>query len=127
MLSHDELIGLAENYFARVDAKDLDGVRACLAPDCRLVIETSAVIHDGRDAAILSMFAAYFERWESIWHGNFDHVADAANGRLACRFDVRKTAPDGSVDEKRNANFFTVEAGLIRRISVYMTGENTLT
>lgn len=127
MQSHQELIDLAERYFACVDAKDLSGVLARLAPECRMTIETSAVIHDGRDGAIRSMFAAYFERWATVWHGNFDHVADAANGRLACRFDVRKTASDGSVDEKRNANFFTFEDGLIRRISVYMTGENSLT
>lgn len=119
------LIDLAETYFAKVDAKDLDGVLATLAPDCRMTVETFGVVHDGADA-IGRMFEAYFERWTEIWHGNFDHVADPVAGRLACRFDIRKVAPDGTVDEKKNANFFTIEDGLIRRISVYMMGENTL-
>jgi ketosteroid isomerase-like protein len=123
--SRERLIELAETYFARVDGKDLDGVASLLAPDCLMTIETAGVAYEGR-AAILAMFERYMARWETIWHGNFDHVVDTAEGRLACRFEVRKTAPDGGLDEKRNANFFTFEGGRIRHISVYMMGENTL-
>ena len=43
MRSREDLIELAETYFARVDAKDLPGVLALLTPDCRMTIETFGV------------------------------------------------------------------------------------
>ncbi len=121
-----DLIELAETYFAAVDAKDMAGALRWLAPDCVFTIETGQVTHQGRDTGIQGMFERLFERYAEIWHGDFRHTIDAANGRIASQFNVRNTEPSGTVHTKRNCNFFTVENGLFTRISVYMSGENTL-
>ena len=125
-MTRNEMIALVERYFAAVDAKNLDGALATLAPDCRFTIETDALTHEGRDEAIRGMFERLFARWDEIWHGNFRHVADPEGSRVASQFDVRNIAADGTVHTKRNCNFFTVEDGRFAAISVYMSGENTL-
>ena len=126
-MTEQELIDLAEGYFAAVDAQDIDRTLAFLTSDCVFTIETAQLRHDGRDDGIKRMFEGLFSRWETIWHGNFRHVADPQNGRIASQFDVRNVDADGRTNEKHNCNFFTVKDEKFHRISVYMSGENTLT
>lgn len=126
-MTEQELIGLAEGYFAAVDRQDLEATLAFIAPDCVFRIETAQLDHLGRDDGIKRMFETFFAKWDKIWHGNFRHVADTANGRIATQFDARNSNDDGYAVDKHNCNFFTVKDGKFHRISVYMSGENTLT
>ena len=126
-MDREKMIRLVETYFARVDSKDLEGILEMLTPDCRFTIETSALTFEGPEEAIRGMFERLFARWDKVWHGNFRHVADPGGGRAASQFDVRNTGADGHVHEKRNCNFFTFDGDRFSAISVYMSGENTLT
>ena len=126
-MDREWMIRQVETYFSRVDRMDLTGVLDLLTPDCRFTIETSVLAFEGRDDAIRGMFERLFARWDKVWHGNFRHVADPAAARAASQFDVRNTGADGHVHEKRNCNFFTFDGDRFSVISVYMSGENTLT
>ena len=126
-MTKPEMIALVERYFAAVDAKDLEGTLAVCAPECCITVESAGVAHRGRDDAIRAMFEGLFERFETIWHGDFHHVADEETGTIASQFLVRNLAHDGARQEKHNSNFFRVENGQFAAISVYMSGVNTLT
>ncbi len=127
MTTNPEMIALVERYFAAVDAKDLDGTLATCAPDCCITVETASVQHRGRDLEIRKMFERLFEHFDTIWHGNFHHVADEEAGTIASQFLVRNADYDGARQEKHNCNFFHVENDHFSAVSVYMSGENTLT
>jgi len=126
-MTKPELIALVERYFAAVDAKDIEGTLAACAADCCITVETAGVQHRGRDGEIREMFERLFERFDTIWHGDFHHVADEQTGTIASQFLVRNLAPDGARQEKHNCNFFWAENGEFSAISVYMSGTNTLT
>ena len=126
-MTKSEMIDLVERYFAAVDAQDVEGTLATCAADCRITVETAGVEHQGRDTEIRAMFEGLFERFESVWHGDFHHVVDEQAGTIASQFLVRNLATDGARQEKHNCNFFRVEDGRLAAISVYMSGANTLT
>lgn len=119
-----DLVSLAEAYFAALDAFDPEALAETLTDDCRLVIETHGIRHDGRDA-ITGLFA---ERWTGplrARHHDFTHTASADAGRIASQFTVTYTGPDAP-EPKSNANVFTVRDGRIAAIQVYMAGANTI-
>ena len=87
---------------------------------------TDGVVHEGRDAAIKAMFERRLESVNDAWHGNRRYVADPATGLASTRFDVRRTSTDGSKIAMDNINFFEFEGNKLRRISIWMSGENTL-
>ena len=126
-MTKPEMIALVERYFAAVDAKDLQATLAVCASDCCITVETAGVEHRGRDGAIRTMFEGLFERFETIWHGDFVHVADETTETIASQFLVRNLAHDGARQEKSNSNLFRIENGKFSAISVYMSGVNTLT
>jgi hypothetical protein len=114
-----ELTDVVEAYFATVDRNDPPATLANMTPDCVVVYASEGQRHVGRDTGV----KAYFEHRSSIveksWHGNFFHVADPANARVATRFDVVRT--DKGVPERKgdNINVFEFEGRKIRRISVW--------
>ena len=120
-----QMIAAAEAYFARVDAGDVAGVMALLAPDCTVEVVTHPIAHKGA-AAIEAMFKRRLAGTRRAWHGNFVHVADAEASRLASRFDVTRTGTGGDERAMDNINMFEFDGPLIRRISIWMSGENTL-
>jgi len=73
------------------------------------------------------MFDGLFENYHRVWHGEFRHVCDVARQTVASQFKVFNTLEDGSTRSKTNCNFFEVREGLFFRITIYMSGENTLT
>ncbi len=126
-LPPDQLTALVERYFGRVDAKDIAGTLELFAPDAVFRIETAGLQYTGRDVELRGMFERLFTRYAGVWHGDFQHVVDAPAQRIASQFRVVNTGHDGLVHHKNNCNFFTVRDGLFHRVSVYMTGENSLT
>ena len=126
-LNASEIIDLVEKlYFRSVDTKNLDQVLNCFAEDASLTVKTAGVTYRGRDAEIRSMFENVMKDIASIYHGDFCHVIDVENQRIASQFLVKNGYDDGTHEEKRNCNFFEIQNGIFSSVSVYMTGENTL-
>ena len=120
------LIDLAERYFAAVDCKDVAGVLACFLPHARFTIATYGQLYEGRDTQIRAMFERLNARYASVWHGDFDHVVQASEGRIASRFRVENISHEGQKMVKNNCNFFRAEDGFFAEVFVYMSGDNSL-
>lgn len=121
----EDQIALVERYFAAVDAQDLPGILATLAPDCVFSVETHGVRLCGADE-ISGMFHRLWGNHRAVRHHAFTHVPDPATGRIASRFKVENTEPDGTLVHKSNCNFFEIAEGRFRTVAVYMAGANTL-
>jgi len=112
-------------YFAAVDGEDIDALLETLTKDCVFRVETHGIELRGHDA-IRGMFERLWSAHAKVKHHAFRHVVDADAGRIASQFQVVNTHPDGSLTHKFNCNFFTDNAGRFGAVSVYMTGDNTL-
>ena len=119
------LIALAEGYFAAVDRMDIEATLAFFHPDVRFTIATFDTTFEGRDLALRGMFERLNQRYQRVWHGDFHHVVQAPD-RIASRFRVENTLPDGTLRTKHNCNFFRVRDGLFDEVHVYMSGDNSL-
>jgi ketosteroid isomerase-like protein len=119
------LAALVEAYFAAVDRMDLGATLDCFTEDARVTIATFDTVYHGRDTEIQSMYSRLFARYASVWHGDFDHVAQSP-GRIASQFTVRNVSPQGVLTVKHNCNFFRFHQGRICDMSVYMSGDNSL-
>ena len=126
-LTSKELSDLAEQYFAAVDAMDWEGIRNTLTEDCSVEIRTHGIKHEGREEGVRKMFEGLFEKYHKVWHGEFHHVCDVERQKVASQFQVLNTLEDGSTRTKTNCNFFEARGGLFYKITIYMSGENTLT
>ncbi len=125
-LSADQLVELAvKKYFNSVDAKNIDLVLECFAEDAVLTVQTAGVTHKGRDGEIRKMFEGFMDI-KTIYHGDFSHVVDAENQKIASQFVARNDYEDGKHVEMRNCNFFEIEDGRFKRVTIYMSGENPL-
>ena len=126
MLTREELIGLVEDsYFFNVDNKNLEPAVACFAEDAELRVQSAHVSHVGHDR-IRRMFQDFMAATKVIYHGDFSHVVDVENQRIASQFVARNDYDDGRHVEMRNCNFFQVENGRFRHVTIYMTDENPL-
>jgi ketosteroid isomerase-like protein len=121
----EDLIALVLRYFSAVDRGDLEAILDCFVPEARFTIATYDTVYKGRDSGIRGMFERLQTRYTCVWHGNFDHVVQAPN-RIASRFQVRNTLPDGSLRVKNNCNFFALRDGRFESVQVYMSGDNSL-
>ena len=125
-LDHAGLIDLALNrYFARVDAKDLEGALACFHDEALFTVQTSFTRHAGKDA-IRRMFVDFFDSYETIVHRDFTTTVDAANGRIAASFEAVLTGADEQVTRLTNTNFWRVRGDRFQEVYVYMSGANVL-
>lgn len=120
-----EMIAAVDRYFDCVDAMDIPGTLSVLTPDCTLEIMTAKVTHTGKDA-IRTMFERRRTVTESGSHTDRCHATDPARGFSTCRFRAQSTEKDGTKRDRTNINFFEFDGSLIRRIQVWMVGDNTL-
>ena len=125
-LSNNELIALVEqSYFFNVDNKNLDSTVECFSEDAELTVQTAHVTHRGRDQ-IRRMFHDFMRDTPDIYHGDFSHVVDVDNQLIASQFLARNQLANGGEVSMLNCNFFVVENGLFKKVTVYMSGENPL-
>ena len=125
-LNEQELIDLVvDKYFRCVDNKKLQGTLDCFADDAVLRVESAKVEHQGHDG-IGRMFGDFMEATPSIYHGDFTHVVDVENQNIASEFVAINNYDDGKRVEMRNCNFFKVENGVFKHVTVYMTDDNPL-
>lgn len=113
------LIAMIEAYFAGVDRDDIAGTLATMTPDCVLDYRTQGKTYAGRDTGIRDYFAARNAQVLQSWHGNTQHTVDVSQGRVATRFELRRTDRDGQVQSGDNMNLFEFDGDRIRRISVW--------
>lgn len=130
-LSRDELIDLAINqYFAKVDAKDLDAVLECFHDEALMCTQTAFARHSGK-GEIKRMFTDFMSSWKDIVHKDFTCTVDEQNGRIAASFEAVLTDADGNETHLFNTNFWRVRVGTdgkarFQEVYVYMSGENPL-
>jgi ketosteroid isomerase-like protein len=125
-LNREELIDLVENkYFFNVDNKNLEPAVSCFAEDAELTIQSAQVSHTGHDQ-IRRMFNDFMGGTKVIYHGDFSHVVDAENQWIASQFVAKNDYDDGRHVSMRNCNFFQIEDGRFKRVTIYMTDENPL-
>ena len=116
---------VTKRYFDGVDNKNLAQVLNCFTEDAVLTEVTSNTVHRGRDA-IAAMFVKLFADFESIWHGNFVHVADPDSNAICSQFTVLITPNGGSELRYENSNRFYCKDRLFQSVYVYMSGDNLL-
>ena len=120
----DELVDLVENkYFHNVDGKNLEPTLACFADNAVLTIQTAGATYRGRDGDIRRMFESFMADIEVIYHGDFSHVVDVGNQSIASQFVQRNRYDDGRKVEMRNCNFYQIEDGRFKSVTIYMSGE----
>ena len=124
-MHNDELQQRVEQYFAAVDRKDLGQVLSFFTQDARFTIATYDTTFRGRDSEISAMFERLFSRYDTIHHGNFDHVISGP-ARIACRFEVRNERWGSPIIHKNNCNFFKFLGRDFDEVFVYMSGDNAL-
>jgi ketosteroid isomerase-like protein len=124
-MTEPEMIELVGRYFAAVDGEDFAAIAATLTEDCVFTVETHGIRLEGIDD-IRGMFDRLWADHAAVRHYDFVHVVAPGDGRVASRFTVVNTLPDGSLVHKSNCNFFEIRDGLFSHVAVYMAGENTL-
>jgi ketosteroid isomerase-like protein len=125
-LSRAELINLAtQEYFASVDAKNMDATLACFHDEALFCIQTAFTRHAGK-AEIKRMFEDFFGGYAKIVHKDFTYTVDEKNGRIAACFEAILSGHDGSVTQLFNTNFWRVRDGKFQEVYVYMSGANPL-
>ena len=125
-MTPDALEAMVQRYFAAVDGKDLATTLSFFTPHATFTIATYQTTFRGRDTEISGMFERLFDRYDTIYHGNFDHVV-AAPDRIASRFEVRNGRAGHPTIHKNNANFFKLKGACFDDVFVYMSGDNALT
>ncbi len=127
MLSKQELIELIEKrYFKVMDQKRLDDTLACIAPDCVWNIYPAGSSLEGRDGEIRAAFVDVFQRYPTMWHGNFEWTVDEAAQRVAAVFDVRLVDREDRASELSNAKLFRLEDGHFTRLDLYFSTAATV-
>jgi hypothetical protein len=114
-----------EQYFAAVDRQDLQRVLSFFTEDASFTIATYETTFRGRDTEIAGMFTRLFSRYDTIYHGHFDHLISFPD-RLACRFEVRNERLGAPLIKKNNCNFFKFKGHDFDEVFVYMSGDNAL-
>ncbi|MBA4044747.1 MAG: hypothetical protein C0471_10055, partial [Erythrobacter sp.] len=133
-LSRDELIDFALNkYFARVDAKDLEGALSCFHDTALFCVQTAFTRHAGK-CEIRRMFEDFFAAYETIIHRDFTCTVDEANGRITASFVAELHDAAGQITLLNNTNFWRLrphepgspEGPKFQEVYVYMSGANPL-
>jgi len=116
----------ARAYFTDVDAFNLVPILSHLTDNVILEVPTHGVRKDGLDAVRQS----YINRAEAVkesWHGDFQFIPDEPSSQLAIRLAVKRTNADGSYEEMDNLTLLRFEDDRISQITVWMSGNNSLT
>ena len=119
-LTAGEMVALVEqSYFANVDGKNVDAAVACFTEDAELTVQTAHVTHR-------RMFSDFMRDTPVIYHGDYSHVVDVDNQLIASQFIARNKLSDGSEVSMRNCNFFVLQDGRFKKVTIYMSGDNPL-
>ena len=113
------------DYFNFVDSENLPSILELMAEDCLFNVETHGVKLQGINQ-ISTMFERLWSNHEWVKHDKFEWVEGSLDQDIAVRFKVTNKLHDGTLVNKSNCNFFTLQNGLFSIVRVYMAGVNTL-
>ena len=113
------------DYFNFVDSENLPSILELMAEDCLFNVETHGVKLQGINQ-ISTMFERLWSNHEWVKHDKFEWVEGSLDQDIAVRFKVTNKLHDGTLVNKSNCNFFTLQNGLFSVVRVYMAGVNTL-
>ena len=113
------------DYFNFVDSENLPSILELMAEDCSFNVETHGVKLQGINQ-ISTMFERLWSNHEWVKHEKFEWVEGGLDQDIAVRFKVTNKLHDGTLVNKSNCNFFTLQNGLFSVVRVYMAGVNTL-
>ena len=113
------------DYFNFVDSENLPSILELMAEDCLFNVETHGVKLQGINQ-ISTMFERLWSNHEWVKHDKFEWVEGSLDQDIAVRFKVTNKLHDGTLVNKSNCNFFTLQNGLFSTVRVYMAGVNTL-
>ena len=116
---------MVTDYFHFVDSENLPSILELMAEDCSFNIETHGVKLQGLNQ-ISTMFQRLWDNHEWVKHYQFEWVEGRLDQDIAVRFQVTNKLHDGTLVNKSNCNFFTLQNGLFSTVRVYMAGLNTL-
>jgi ketosteroid isomerase-like protein len=126
-LDRDGLVNLAiKQYFANVDAKDIDKAVDCFHDNAMFTVQTAFTTHAGK-AEIRRMLEDFTSSYEKIVHRDFEVTVDSKNGRVAASFIAEMTDAEGNITLLQNTNFWRIRGTKFQEVYVYMSGENPLT
>ena len=116
---------MVTDYFHFVDSENLPSILELMAADCSFNVETHGVKLQGL-TQISTMFQKLWDNHEWVKHYQFEWVEGRFGQDIAVRFKVTNKLYDGTLVNKSNCNFFTLQNGLFSTVRVYMAGVNTL-
>lgn len=116
---------MVTDYFHFVDSENLTSILALMTENCSFNVETHGVNLQGLNQ-ISRMFERLWDDHEWVKHDQFEWVEGSLNQDIAVRFKVTNKLYDGTLVNKSNCNFFTLQNGLFSTVRVYMAGVNTL-
>ena len=116
---------MVTDYFHFVDSENLPSILKLMAEDCSFNVETHGVKLQGLNQ-ISKMFQRLWDNHEWVKHYQFEWVEGRLDQDIAVRFQVTNKLHDGTLVNKSNCNFFTLQSGLFSTVRVYMAGLNTL-
>ena len=116
---------MVTDYFHFVDSENLSSILELMAEDCSFNVETHGVKLQGLNQ-ISTMFQRLWDNHEWVKHYQFEWVEGRLDQDIAVRFQVTNKLHNGTLVNKSNCNFFTLQSGLFSTVRVYMAGLNTL-
>ena len=116
---------MVTDYFHFVDSENLPSILELMAEDCSFNVETHGVKLQGLNQ-ISAMFQRLWDNHEWVKHYQFEWVEGKLDQDIAVRFQVTNKLHNGTLVNKSNCNFFTLQNGLFSTVRVYMAGVNTL-
>ena len=116
---------MVTDYFHFVDSENLPSLLELMTDECSFSVETHGVKLQGLNQ-ISTMFERLWKNHRWVKHDQFEWVEGRLNQDIAVRFKVTNKLHDGTLVNKSNCNFFTLQNGLFSTVRVYMAGVNTL-
>ncbi len=116
----------ATAYFVDVDRFATDAILSHFTNDIVLEVPTDGVRKEGID----EVRQTYMNRADTVkesWHGDFQFTCDETENRLAIRLAVKRTTVQGEYQEMDNLTLLSFAGDRIAHITVWMSGENSLT
>ncbi|MGY6570682.1 MAG: nuclear transport factor 2 family protein [Salinarimonas sp.] len=111
-MDRTEMIALVESYFLAVDQKDIDRVSTFFSAKSIFTIASYNVAYQGLDD-IVAMFERLNDRYDKIWHGNFEHLVCVDEGKVASQFDVKNIMDNGAAQYKNLSGKFPSVQGVL--------------
>lgn len=108
------------NYFAAVDAKDVEESLACFADDATMTLQTGNVTSTGIDE-IRGMHTLFFEESATIVHKIHNMVVEPTKGKVAIEQGIFRELHNGKKHDGHNCSFYDFnEAGKFQRVIMWM-------